>query len=74
MVQLKTAQTVFEKRNWIPNNESTCHKTETRVFTYMIGRELGDPKHIRWMSCATKDRFYFFNIKHKKARMNIPKD
>ena len=20
----------------------------------MIGRELGDPKHIRWMSCANK--------------------
>lgn len=22
----------------------------------MIGRELGDPKHIRWMSCANKGR------------------
>jgi hypothetical protein len=20
----------------------------------MIGRELGDPKHIKWMSCANK--------------------
>ena len=23
----------------------------------MIGRELGDPKHIRWMSCANKGTF-----------------
>ncbi|CAF1481621.1 unnamed protein product, partial [Didymodactylos carnosus] len=48
------AMHVFQNRNWIPNQVSTCHPTETRVFTYMIGRELGDPKHIRWMSCANK--------------------
>jgi hypothetical protein len=22
----------------------------------MIGRELGDPKHIKWMSCANKGK------------------
>ncbi|CAF1308139.1 unnamed protein product, partial [Didymodactylos carnosus] len=53
----ETAMNVFQNRNWIPNQVSTCHSTETRVFTYMIGRELGDPKHIRWMSCANKGYF-----------------
>ncbi|CAF4519942.1 unnamed protein product [Rotaria sp. Silwood1] len=50
----ETALNVFQTRNWHPNNVSTCHPIETRVFTYMIGRELGDPKHIKWMSCANK--------------------
>ncbi|CAF4650841.1 unnamed protein product, partial [Rotaria socialis] len=50
----ETALNVFQSRNWYPNNVSTCHPIETRVFTYMIGRELGDPKHIKWMSCANK--------------------
>ncbi|CAF0831187.1 unnamed protein product [Adineta ricciae] len=53
----ETALNVFQNRNWSPNNVSTCHPYETRVFTYMIGRELGDPKHIRWMSCANKGYF-----------------
>ncbi|CAF1990161.1 unnamed protein product [Rotaria magnacalcarata] len=53
----ETALNVFQSRNWYPNNISTCHSIETRVFTYMIGRELGDPKHIRWMSCANKGYF-----------------
>ncbi|CAF0788878.1 unnamed protein product [Adineta ricciae] len=53
----ETALSVFQSRNWTPNNVSTCHPIETRVFTYMIGRELGDPKHIRWMSCANKGYF-----------------
>ncbi|CAF1231815.1 unnamed protein product [Rotaria sp. Silwood1] len=53
----ETALNVFQSRNWYPNNISTCHPIETRVFTYMIGRELGDPKHIRWMSCANKGYF-----------------
>ncbi|UJR10091.1 hypothetical protein I4U23_014313 [Adineta vaga] len=53
----ETASSVFLNRNWTPNNVSTCHPYETRVFTYMIGRELGDPKHIRWMSCANKGYF-----------------
>ncbi|UJR35966.1 hypothetical protein I4U23_028707 [Adineta vaga] len=53
----ETAAQVFQTRNWSPNNVSTCHPYETRVFTYMIGRELGDPKHIRWMSCANKGYF-----------------
>ncbi|CAF3971477.1 unnamed protein product [Adineta steineri] len=53
----ETALNVFQTRNWQPNNNSTCHPIETRVFTYMIGRELGDPKHIRWMSCANKGYF-----------------
>lgn len=67
----ETAVNVFETRNWVADNVSTCHPYEvskkknfhrnfsfefvqTRVFTYMIGRELGDPKHIKWMSCANK--------------------
>jgi hypothetical protein len=27
----------------------------------MIGRELGDPKHIRWMSCANKGKRILIN-------------
>ncbi|CAF1134734.1 unnamed protein product [Adineta steineri] len=53
----ETAIEVFKKRNWQPDYNATCHAIETRVFTYMIGRELGDPKHIKWMSCANKGYF-----------------
>ncbi|XP_052779465.1 voltage-dependent calcium channel subunit alpha-2/delta-3-like [Mya arenaria] len=40
---------VFQENNW-------PHKS-TRVFTFLIGREVGDVREIRWMACANKGYF-----------------
>ncbi|CAD5124217.1 DgyrCDS12514 [Dimorphilus gyrociliatus] len=41
---------VFDKYNWAP-------KANVRIFTYLIGREVGDSKHAKWMACANKGYF-----------------
>jgi hypothetical protein len=35
----------------------------------MIGRELGDPKHIKWMSCANKGKIIEINLSYQTKEM-----
>jgi len=32
---------------------------QIRVFTFMVGREVGKVKHIQWMACNYKGRRFF---------------
>ncbi|CAH1783644.1 unnamed protein product [Owenia fusiformis] len=44
-----TNEAVFEKYNWPEKN--------VRVFTYLIGRDITDPKNVEWTACANKGNF-----------------
>lgn len=41
-----TYEAIFRQYNW-PHQD-------VRVFTYLIGREVGDTRHVRWMACSNK--------------------
>ena len=41
---------------------------QVRVFTYMIGREIGDPRQVKWMACSNKGTaFYILSQKIRHA-------
>ncbi|KAI0984621.1 hypothetical protein GJ496_002711 [Pomphorhynchus laevis] len=50
----ENAVDVFRELNWKVNYTYSCHLKETRVFTYLIGRELGDERPVKWMACANR--------------------
>lgn len=45
----ETYENIFAKYNW--------PRMEVRIFTYLIGREVGDSRNVRWMACRNKGRF-----------------
>ncbi|RNA43662.1 voltage-dependent calcium channel subunit alpha-2 delta-3 isoform X2 [Brachionus plicatilis] len=47
----ENAEQVFRKYNWENGRQ-------VRVFTYLIGREMTDSRHLEWMACAN-DGHYF---------------
>ncbi|KAL7669184.1 hypothetical protein ACOME3_009850 [Neoechinorhynchus agilis] len=50
----ETAEQAFRKYNWFQDYNTTCHPKETRVFTYLIGREISDERAVKWMACSNK--------------------
>jgi hypothetical protein len=47
----ENAEKVFEKYNWNRENQ-------VRVFSFMIGRDMTDPRAVKWMACANHGEFY----------------
>lgn len=47
----ENAEQVFKKFNW--NNGR-----QVRVFTFLIGREVMDPRQVEWMACANDGKFF----------------
>lgn len=40
---------VFEKYNW-----DNLPVVTVRLFTYLVGREVSDPRDVKWMACANQ--------------------
>jgi voltage-dependent calcium channel alpha-2/delta-3 len=47
----ENAEEVFKKYNW--NNGR-----QVRVFTFLIGRDMIDPRQVEWMACANDGKFF----------------
>ena len=47
----ENAEAVFKKYNW--NNGR-----QVRVFTFLIGRDMMDPRQVKWMACANDGSFF----------------
>ncbi len=47
----ENAEAVFKKYNWENGRK-------VRVFTFLIGRDIVDTRHIKWMACANDGQFF----------------
>lgn len=45
---------VFEKYNW-----DNLPVVTVRLFTYLVGREVSDPRDVKWMACANQGYTFF---------------
>lgn len=45
---------VFEKYNW-----DNLPIVTVRLFTYLVGREVSDPRDVKWMACANQGLTFF---------------